>query len=237
MKCQALYEFNKTLDLVMGPHEQMQVVMVRGLFKKFKQPIYINFDEKMRPDLLDHLIIKLHEIGLNVVGLVGDNGGGNVGLWKNCNVNFEQTTMKHPITGEDMHMFSDVPHLLKLLRNWFIDGGFQLQDGTLLNKNKIKQIIESNPEISPIFKVSLKHITLAGHERQCVRLASQLFSHSVAQYLAKHFPNDQQIQKLSAFIELVNKWFDICNSYTFYASGYKKPYGVNLQEQDSVLGW
>lgn len=133
-------------------------------------------------------------------------------------------------------MFSDVPHLLKLLRNWFIDGGFKLQDETILNKFKIREIIETNPEISPIFKLSLHHITLTGSDRQNVRVASQLFSHSLATYLRKHFPYDPQVQKLSKFIELVNKWFDICNSYTFFAFGYKKPYGTNLQEQDLVLG-
>lgn len=134
-------------------------------------------------------------------------------------------------------MFSDIPHLLKLLRNWFIDGGFVLPDGTILNKNKIKEVIETSPEICPIFKVSLKHIHVTGAERQDVRLAAQLFSHSVAEYLKKHFPNDQQVQKLSKFIELVNKWFDICNSYSFYGCAFKKPYGLDLKEQDSVLGW
>lgn len=75
MKCQALYEYDKTLDQIFGSNEQMQCVIVRGLFKKFKQPIYINFDEKMTPDLLNHLIVKLHEVELNVVAFVGDNEG------------------------------------------------------------------------------------------------------------------------------------------------------------------
>lgn len=236
MKAKSLYEYDKTLDQIFGPHEQMQCVVVRGLFKKFKQPIYINFDEKMTPELLNLLITELHEISLNVVAFVGDNGGGNVGLWKDLNVSYLQTTIKHPVTGDDIYMFSDVPHCLKLLRNWFIDGGLQLQDKTILNKFKIREVIETNPEISPIFKISMHHITVAGAERQNVRVASQLFSHSVAQYLLKHFPNDQHTQKLAKFIELVNKWFDTCNSYTFNSHGYKKPYGVDLVEQNSVLG-
>lgn len=235
MKCKELYEYDPTLDQIFGPNAQMQCVIVRGLFSKFKQPIYINFDEKMTPDLLDRLIIALHTVDLNVVAFVGDNGGGNVGLLKNCDVNFCETTIKHPLTNDNICMFSDVPHLLKLLRNWFIDGGFQLEDNTILNKSIIRQIVETNPEISTICKLSLHHITVSGHERQNVRVASQLFSHSVAQYLMKHFPNDKQVEKLAKFIELVNKWFDICNSYTVNAHGYKKPYGVNLKEQDAVL--
>lgn len=231
MKCKSLYEYDRTLDRVFGPNEQMQSVVVRGLFSKFKQPIYVNFDEKMTPDLLNCVIVELHKVDLNVVAFVGDNGGGNVGLWKNCEANFNKPTIKHSVTGEDIYLFSDVPHLLKLLRNWFIDGGFQLADKTILNKSKIRDIIESSPEISPIFKVSLHHITVSGSDRQNVRLASQLFSHSVGQYLLKHFPNDEQVKKLSGFIELVNKWFDISNSYTFYSHGFKRPYGLNLVEQ------
>lgn len=236
MKCKSLYEYDKTLDQIFGPHEQMQCVIVRGLFTKFKQPIYVNFDEKMTPKLLNTLITNLHEVNLNVVAFVGDNGGGNVGLWKDLGVNYLKTTMKHPVTGDDIYMFSDVPHCLKLLRNWFIDGGFKLKDETILNKYKIKEIIETNPEISPIFKVSMHHITVTGAERQNVRVASQLFSHSVAQYLSRHYPEDQQTQKLSKFIDLVNKWFDISNSYAFEATAFKKPYGLALKEQDAVLG-
>lgn len=237
MKSHALYEYDATLDMIIGPHEYMQCVVVRGLFKKFKQPIYVNFDEKMTPELLNRLIVELHEANLNVVAFVGDNGGGNVGLWNNCGVSYLNTTIKHPITGDNIYMFSDVPHLLKLLRNWFIDGGFQLQDGTIFNKFKIKDIIETNPEISPIYKLTMHHITLTGADKQNVRFASQLFSHSVAQYLETHFPTEQHTQKLSKFIELVNRWFDVCNSYTFYATAYKKPYGVDVMVQDLVLGW
>ncbi|KAG4068984.1 hypothetical protein HA402_005645 [Bradysia odoriphaga] len=150
----------------------------------------------MTPKLLNMLITNLHEANLNVVAFVGDNGGGNVCLWKVLGVNYLKTTMKHPVTGDDIYMFSDVPHCLKLLRNWFIDGGFKLKDETILNKFKIKEIIETNPEITPIFK---------------------------------------QTQKLSKFIDLVNKWFDISNSYAFEATAFKKPYGLALKEQDTVL--
>lgn len=71
----------------MGPNAQMQTVMARGLFSKFKQPIFVDFDVKVSYDLLMVLIIKLHEIGFNVVGTVSDNGGGNQGLWTECGVN------------------------------------------------------------------------------------------------------------------------------------------------------
>ena len=41
------------LNCVMGLHSQMQLVMVRGLFYTFKQPIFVDFDRKMSCELLD----------------------------------------------------------------------------------------------------------------------------------------------------------------------------------------
>lgn len=236
MKCKSRYEYNKTVDCVMGPHTQMQTAMVRGLFSKYKQPIYVGFDTKMTNDILNLLIDELYRIGFNVVGFVNDNGGGNVGLWSQCCVNFEKSYILHPVTGEKIFMFSDAPHLLKLLRNWFIDGGFLLHDGTELNQFRIRQLIELNVEISPLFKLSIHHLTVQGAERQNVRMASQLFSHTVAETLKRYFPDDACAHKLANFVELVNNWFDIMNSYSLNGVGYKKPYGLNLKEQDCVLG-
>lgn len=220
----------------MGPHSQMQTVMARGLFYKFKQPIYVNFDEKMTEALLNSLITALYDIGFNVVGIVSDNGGGNVGLWSNCSVNYERNYIIHPVTGEHIFMFSDVPHLLKLLRNWFIDGGFLLPDGTDLNQSWIRKLLQSNTEISPLFKVSIHHLEVQGSERQNVRKASELFSRTVAKSLTRHFPNNVEVSKLANFIELVNNWFDIMNSYSINGKGYKMPYGIELCKQDEILG-
>lgn len=35
------------VEEVVGPHDQMQVIMARGLFSKWKMPVYIDFDDKM----------------------------------------------------------------------------------------------------------------------------------------------------------------------------------------------
>lgn len=58
--------------------------------------------------------------------------GGNQGLWKELNVNITQTYMFNPCT--NIFFFADVPNPIKLIRNWFLDYGFILKDGTLINK-------------------------------------------------------------------------------------------------------
>lgn len=236
MACKSLYQYNKSLDLIMGPNKHMQTIMVRGLYSRFKQPIYIGFDEKMNREMFISVCSKLHEVNFAVVGSVCDNGGGNIGLWTDNEINYKNVTMSHPDTGAPIFMFSDAPHLLKLLRNWFLDGGFILKDGTKLDQGFIRQLVQENPEISSIHRLSLKHLTVVGAERQNVRMASELFSHTVSQALLKRFPSDEKAKKLASFIELVNNWFDIMNSYSMSGIAYKKPYGLALSEQNATLG-
>jgi len=47
IKVFSLYEYDKQHDEILGPHKYMQVVMARGLFTNWKQPISVNFDTKM----------------------------------------------------------------------------------------------------------------------------------------------------------------------------------------------
>jgi hypothetical protein len=71
------YEIDKKTDSVVGPHEKLQVIMARGLFSKFKQPIYCEFDTNITPDILMQVIKQLHNIGYTVAGIVSDNASTN----------------------------------------------------------------------------------------------------------------------------------------------------------------
>lgn len=41
VKVKSVLEYDVSSDEIVGPHNQMQVVMARGLFSNWKQPIYI----------------------------------------------------------------------------------------------------------------------------------------------------------------------------------------------------
>ncbi|KAL4088525.1 hypothetical protein QTP88_023619 [Uroleucon formosanum] len=47
-------------------------------------------------------------------------GSSNIGLWKALNIHIENTSFKHKITNQNIYVFADVPHLLKLARNHLI---------------------------------------------------------------------------------------------------------------------
>ncbi|KAJ8978842.1 hypothetical protein NQ317_004453, partial [Molorchus minor] len=80
VKVKSLEEYDVANDQVLGPHSQLQVVQARGLFSKWKQPVYIAFDQKVNKDILCNIISELRNISFNVVACVSDCGGGNIGL-------------------------------------------------------------------------------------------------------------------------------------------------------------
>jgi len=125
--------FDKAIEKVIGPHKTVQVIMARGLIAKWKQPIFYAYDTPMTKLILEEIISKLHCSGYNVVSVTSDMGTGNVGLWKSMEISHDNPSFSHPITGRAVHVFADVPHLIKLLRNHFIDHGF------LLDKSKLIQ--------------------------------------------------------------------------------------------------
>ena len=244
VKTDELYEYDQKNDKVMGPHSQMQVAMVRGLFGKWKVPVYLDFDQKMTPDILLDLIKKIHEAGYLVKAAVSDMGGGNQGLLKELGVSHEQTWIPHPVEkNEKIYFFADAPHCLKLMRNWLLDYGFTLSDGSTVNKKPLEALVAEtaspdNPsEISSCHKLTEAHLKCQKTQRQSVRLANELISNTVANALIKYLPGDdpEAAMRLSAVISTMNGWFDIHNSYTLYSTPYKSAYGTHLELQDKCL--
>lgn len=75
----------------------------------------------MDKDILLKIIEELYKVVSDVVATVSDMGPTNIGLWRTLNINMENTSFKHPISNNNVHVFADVPHLMKLARNHFLD--------------------------------------------------------------------------------------------------------------------
>ncbi len=128
-------QFDQATEQVYGPCNNVQVAMVRGLIRNFLQPVYYQFDQAMTPTILFQLLDSLEGIGLRVEGIVSDMGATNVALWKQLKVDSTQTSFNH--SGRTINVFADVPHLLKLLRNHFLDEGLVFPDGLTLVKHDL----------------------------------------------------------------------------------------------------
>jgi len=162
--------------------------MARELISKWKQPIFYKYDTPLTPEILFDIIEKLHEVGFNVVGVVSDMGPTNQGLLKSISVSDEQPNFKHPITGQRIHVFADIPHLIKLCRNNYLDHGFILKDNekeTFIGINTLNELIEISPQgLKLPYKLSHSYLNCTGPMRQKVKLASQLFSNTVSTAVA-----------------------------------------------------
>lgn len=239
VKVSSVYEYDQKEDEIMGPHSYLQVIMARGLFDNWKQPVYLGFDKKMTSTLLQSIITKLSTVNYNVVACVSDCGGGNQGLWKELNIDSSTTYILHPVTKAKIYFFADAPHLLKLIRNWFLDRGFELEDGSIINKEPVAALVTcANTEISSCHKLSTKHLTCEKAERQNVALAAQLFSNTTATALRVYMPGSEKqlATNVSKFFQLTNHWFDVMNSYIpFPKVPSKNPYGKDLEIQNKTL--
>lgn len=238
VKVASTLEYDVVRDEVIGPHSQMHVIMARGIASNWKQQVYVDFDKKMTKEIIFDVIEKLDEIGFKTICCVSDCGGGNIGLWKALNINYEDPVFSIP-NGREIVYVPDVPHILKLLRNWLLDTGFLIGD-QIINKKPLESLIsKTSTELSVCHKLNSEHLTCAGPQRQKVRLASQLLSHTTAIALLHYRPieDNKLFEDTANFIELINNWFDLMNVRhpNDKRTPFTTPYGLALEEQDLLL--
>lgn len=75
MGLKSLYENDRPNDRVLPPINIVQVLMIRGLFKKWKHPVFYGYKYPTRTFL--DTIRRLYAIGITVVGIVTDMGVSN----------------------------------------------------------------------------------------------------------------------------------------------------------------
>jgi len=180
--------------------------MVRGLCSQWKQPVFYDFDTPMTEDILTNIIQNVESTGIEVWAMTSDSGSSNQGLWSRLGITKTNTSFPNPADPtRRIFVFADVPHLLKLIRNHILDYGIQIQvAGSVISQTDFWRILELDCgefKINP--KLTESHISCSGSQRQRVRLAAQLLSHSSA--TAIHcLNNDKTIQ--ADFVDLINDW-------------------------------
>lgn len=245
VKISSKYCYDKGLDQVQGPYNNAQVVMIRALFGNYKQPIYYNFDQVMTKEIFNEIVTSLFDIGYKVVATVSDMGGSNRGLWSSLGIDINNVSIAHPKDSEsNIYFFADAPHLLKLMRNHFIDDGFII-NGEHLTKKILEQtlqvITENKNEVRLAHKLNDSLLTVTKRGRQRVRPAAQLWSQTnsaaVSWCGARGLLADPNWQQCSNVIGLINHWFDIMNRRSMRPNGLpcQQAYGMSLEEQNKVL--
>lgn len=175
-------------------------------------------------------------------GVVSDLGSGNQGVISGLIQKFDgDTFFIHPSDQNlKIFIFADAPHILKLIRNWLCDKGFDVNTDEIrgaVKKDLLADLIKyTSSEVSSCFRLTPHHLSCQNAARQNVRMACQLLSHTTAKALTRYYPENDDALRLSLFIETVNNWFDVFNSrFTGEPLLLKRPYGLHLEEQNEAL--
>ncbi|XP_071572941.1 uncharacterized protein [Temnothorax nylanderi] len=176
------------------------VIMFQPLADKYTQPIAVFASKNpVKGDELAKLVVKaiayLEKCGAKIHGVISDGAHTNRKMWSLLDVRGSlhetKTWFTHPLDNErKVFVFSDVPHVFKNIRN-------RLYNKRRLRINSEEKYIEwrffeilfdldtkhvGNARACP--RLSKRHIQLDNTSKMRVRLATQIFSNSVAQGLA-----------------------------------------------------
>lgn len=97
-----------------------------------------------------------------VVAMVNDLGPTYVRLWNTLGISMEKTYFENPAAHDrKVFAFADAPHMIKLIRNNFLDYGFTLHEN-------IKLIVSvSEKSLTTVFMIAKRHI---GYHRSTLQL-------------------------------------------------------------------
>lgn len=201
--------------------------MARGIYGQWKFPIaYYLAHSGVNKNILKELIIdivkKLFDVGLCPKLIVCDQSTSNQSALKLLNISEENPFFF--VNGHKIFtLYYDVPHLLKSVRNNFIEACFQ-KDNKIFSFNDIKEtykIDKSNKKSKALIKITDSHIHPTSFQKMRVKLAVQVFSHSMSSAIRTCAETEQLLSKTAFytadFIEFMNNLFDCLNSRSLFS--------------------
>lgn len=118
--------------------------------------------------------------------MVSDLGAGNRALYRELNIDHNNTSFNNPVNNENIYVFADVPHLLKLIRNNFVDHGF-IFNNKEINKSIVEEVLDitSSSDLRISYKMTKDNLNVQGASRQKVKWAAKLFSHTMSKAITR----------------------------------------------------
>lgn len=195
----------------------------------------------MSTDILVDIIVKVEAAGYPVVAFVNDLGPTDLRLWKSLGVNIDSCSIVSPaVSDRRIFAFADVPYLVKLIGNNFLDYGFRLANGPNVESECVRVLIRNSVhDLKATHKSTQNHADVSGVKRMKASLAAQLLSETTAKSL-QYFGNKYLVSKdydhSSQIISLVDSWFDLFNYRFAYSNKWTKDcYGLHLEQQNKLL--
>ncbi|SPP90144.1 blast:Transposable element P transposase [Drosophila guanche] len=242
MKVAAAFEHDSSADVDYEPSTYVQLAIARGLNKSWEQPVFFDFSTLMDADTLHSIINKLHKRGYPVVAIVSDLGAGNQTLWTELGISETKNWFTHP-ADEDLKIFvfSDTPHLIKLVRDQYVDSGLII-NGKRLTKSTVQQTIShcAKPDVSMSFNITDNHLNIGPLAKQNIKLATQLFSNTTGSFIRRCNAlgyNVQNASETADLFKIINDWFAVFNSKSSTSNSIEptQPYGKQIEIQRGIL--
>lgn len=220
--------------------DHVLVFMVKGLRKKFKQPIAYYFTNALNKaqlkEILKKVVSYVRSTGLKVVCTVCDQSTVNVSV---INELIEDTRKKYlreqkqweneiiEIGKTKLIPIFDVPHLIKGMRNNLLTKDLKYFDFEEESEKIVKwdyykltyEADKSYGELKCLLKITDEHIYVEKMRKMKVKPAAQIFSHTMAAtagHLVARGEIPAECQNLVKFTKLIDNLFDSLNSNTFH---------------------
>ncbi|KAL1517342.1 hypothetical protein ABEB36_001117 [Hypothenemus hampei] len=196
----------------------------------------------MTKEILFEIINYVEAAGFPIVAVVSDLGGGNRSLHNELDISINKTWFTNPSNGHKICVFADVPHLIKLIRNHFVDDGFII-NGKEICKSTVEEVLRltKKSDVNIAYKISFENLVVKGAARQKVKLATKLFSHTVSRAILRMGTNGQlktpNWLECSEFFKKVNDWFDCLNVKVpeIDSRDRLKAFGLALDDQVRII--
>lgn len=215
IKTATIYEYDKAMDKILGPHGQMTVVVARGLYSNWSQAVYINFDVTVFKPCLTMIIEELHKIKYPVVACVCNYRENESSIWTELGVSMGCNYFAHPVTTDFIYAFYYVDDLLAEMRTQFCAEGFVGDLGRFSAKPLLTLLTEN-----PAAKISLAPAMVQPTAKDggplssaiAIRYAKEIFMRETANLVKLCLPKDLEAISCANFIEVICSFYAIMSS-------------------------
>lgn len=221
------FVFDEKIGRIVSENSAL-AVQVRSMTDAFRQTIFFEFGKNLDEDNLFDLIARLQELGVNVRAITSDSGPKNKALWTALGCTEHDFFFYH--NKLKIHVFTDMSHNLKLVRDHLLKDKFKLESGHVISGDAIIELMNRGE-----FGLLMKHVKpLKTRDKQNVSYALKVFNRNVTSKIR------ETDEILANFMELVIDYFDIFNmsasSGNFLDAGNKTRYFKILDEVSLVVG-
>lgn len=140
IKTAEIFEYDENLDLIIGPHKYLTLIVARGLYREWSQLVYFNFDARVTKQNLNCVIEALHKIDFPVAAIASNFEEGKADIFVDLSINYGKGFFQHPITQEKIQCFYYLDDMLQATNAHFFGGHLTIDENQQTKQPINKQV-------------------------------------------------------------------------------------------------